>query len=98
MLFFNPNGPGGGPGHQQAILDAQSRPLLIYLYEIAPWDARFAVPTAVIFLPGAALGSAWALLLGPVVADSLVPRLATSLTNGGVLASAVAAPATGQLP
>ena len=57
---------------------------MIYLHEIAPRDARFAVPTAVIFLPGAALGAAWALLLGPVVADSLVPRLATSLTNGGV--------------
>ena len=71
---------------------------MIYLYEIAPRDARFAVPTAVIFLPGAALGAARALLLGPVVADSLVPRLATSLTNGGVLASAVAVPATGQLP
>jgi hypothetical protein len=70
---------------------------LIYLYEIAPRDARFAVPTAVIFLAGAALGAAWALLLGPVVAGSLVPRLATSLTNGGVLASAVAVPATGQL-
>ena len=70
---------------------------LIYLYEVAPRDARFAVPTAVIFLAGAALGAAWALLLGPVVADSLVPRLATSLTNGGVLASAVAVPAIGQL-
>jgi hypothetical protein len=70
---------------------------LIYLYEIAPRAARFAVPTAVIFLAGAALGAAWALLLGPVVADSLVPGLATSLTNGGVLASAVAVPATGQL-
>ena len=46
---------------------------LIYLYEIAPWDARFAVPATVIFLAGAALGAAWALLLGPVVADSLVP-------------------------
>ena len=70
---------------------------LIYLYEVAPRDARFAVPTAVIFLTGVALGAAWALLLGPVVADSLVPGLATSLTNGGVLASAVAVPAIGQL-
>ena len=70
---------------------------LIILYEIAPRAARFAAPTAVIFLAGAALGAAWALLLGPVVADSLVPGLATSLTNGGVLASAVAVPATGQL-
>ena len=70
---------------------------LIYQYEIAPRAARFAVPTAVIFLAGAALGAAWALLLGSVVADSLVPGLATSLTNGGVLASAVAVPAIGQL-
>jgi hypothetical protein len=30
---------------------------LIYLYEIAPRAARFAVPTAVIFLAGAALGA-----------------------------------------
>jgi RsiW-degrading membrane proteinase PrsW (M82 family) len=70
---------------------------LIYLYEIAPREARFAVPTVVIFVAGAALGAAWALLLGPVVSDSLVPGLAASLTNGGVLASAVAVPAIGQL-
>lgn len=70
---------------------------LIYLYEIAPREARFAVPTVVIFVAGAALGVVWALLLGPVVSDSLVPGLAASLTNGGVLASAVAVPAIGQL-
>ena len=70
---------------------------LIYLYEVAPREARFAIPTAVIFVAGAALGVAWALLLGPLVSDSLVPGLATSLTNGGVLASAAAAPAIGQL-
>lgn len=45
---------------------------LIYLYEIAPREARFAVPTVVIFGAGAALGVVWALLLGPVVSDSLV--------------------------
>jgi hypothetical protein len=70
---------------------------LIYLYEIVPREARFAVPTVVIFVAGAALGVVWALLLGPVVSDSLVPGLAASLTNGGVLASAVAVPAIGQL-
>ena len=70
---------------------------LIYLYEIAPREARLAVPTVVIFVAGAALGVVWALLLGPVVSDSLVPGLAASLTNGGVLASAVAVPAIGQL-
>ncbi len=70
---------------------------LIYLYEIAPREASFAVQTAVIFVAGAALGVVWALLLGPIVSDSLVPGLATSLTSGGVLASAVAVPAIGQL-
>ena len=52
---------------------------LIYLYEIAPREASFAVQTAVIFVAGAALGVVWALLLGPIVSDSLVPGLATSL-------------------
>ena len=47
------------------------------------WKLRFAVPTAVMFVAGAALGAVWALLLGPVVSDSLVPGLAASLTNGG---------------
>ncbi len=70
---------------------------LIYMYEIAPRDARFAVPTAVTFVIGAALGVAWAIVVGPVVAGSLVPELAASLTTSSVLASAVAVPVIGQL-
>jgi hypothetical protein len=69
---------------------------LIYAYEIGPREARFAIPTAVVFVAGAALGVAWGLVAGPVVANSLVPGLAMSLTTGGVLASAVAVPAIGQ--
>jgi hypothetical protein len=69
---------------------------LIYAYEIGPREARNAIPTAVVFVAGAALGVAWGLVAGPVVANSLVPGLAMSLTTGGVLASAVAVPAIGQ--
>ena len=70
---------------------------LIYVWEIDPLEVRFAVPTAVIFVVGAGLGVGWGLLLGPVVSNSLVPRLATSLTTGGVLQSALLVPVVGQL-
>ncbi len=71
--------------------------LLIYVWEIDPLEVRFAVPTAAIFVAGAGLGVGWGLLLGPLVSDSLVPRLAASLTTGGVLVSALVVPAVGQL-
>ena len=70
---------------------------LIYVWEIDPLEVRFAVPTAAIFVAGAGLGVGWGLLLGPLVSDSLVPRLAASLTTGGVLVSALVVPAVGQL-
>ena len=70
---------------------------LIYVWEIDPLEVRFAVPTAAIFVAGAGLGVGWGLLLGPLVSDSLVPRLAASLTTAGVLVSALVVPAVGQL-
>ena len=70
---------------------------LIYLYEVDPTEARFAVPTAAVFVTGAALGVAWGLVAGPVVSGSLIPQLAASLTTSGALASAVAVPVAGQL-
>ena len=70
---------------------------LIYVWEIDPLEVRFAVPTAIIFVVGAGLGVGWGLLLGPVVSNSLVPRLATSLATGGVLQSALLVPVVGQL-
>ena len=70
---------------------------LIYVWEIDPLEVRFAVPTAIIFVVGAGLGVGWGLLLGPVVSNSLVPRLATSLATGGVLESALLVPVVGQL-
>jgi hypothetical protein len=70
---------------------------LVYVFEIDPLEMRFAVPTAVIFVVGAALGVGWGLLLGPLAADSLLPAYSPSLLTGGVLVSAVAVPAAGVL-
>jgi hypothetical protein len=70
---------------------------LVYVFEIDPLETRFVLPTAVIFTAGAALGVAWALLLGPVVSGSLMPAFSASLLTGGVFVSAVAVPVIGQL-
>ncbi|MDX6335016.1 MAG: hypothetical protein QOG05_2356 [Streptosporangiaceae bacterium] len=70
---------------------------LVYVYEIDPLEIRFALPTTIIFLVGAALGVGWGLLLGPLAADSLLPAYSPTLLTGGVLVSAVAVPVTGQL-
>ncbi len=70
---------------------------LVYVYEIDPLEIRFALPTTIIFLAGAALGVGWGLLLGPLAADSLLPVYSPTLLTGGVLVSAVAVPALGQL-
>jgi hypothetical protein len=80
-------------------LSAVAVPLLflLYVYEIDPLEAGFVMPTAVVFVAGAALGVAWGLISGPVVASSLLPGYAVSLAGAGVLWSAVAIPAIGQL-
>ncbi|HYZ56116.1 MAG TPA: PrsW family intramembrane metalloprotease [Streptosporangiaceae bacterium] len=80
-------------------LSAVAVPLLflLYVYEIDPLEAGFVAPTAIIFVAGAALGVAWGLISGPVVASSLLPGYAVSLAGAGVLWSAVAIPAIGQL-
>ena len=70
---------------------------LIYVFEIDPLEVRFALPTAIMFVAGAALGVGWGLLLGPVVSNSLVPELEAPLTTPAVLVSAVAVPVIGQL-
>ena len=70
---------------------------LVYVFEIDPLETRFAVPTAVLFVAGAALGVGWGLLLGPLAADSLLPAYSPSLLTGGVLVSAVVVPAAGLL-
>ena len=70
---------------------------LVYVYEIDPLEIRFALPTTIIFLVGAALGVGWGLLLGPLAADSLLPVYSPTLLTGGVLVSAVAVPVVGQL-
>jgi hypothetical protein len=70
---------------------------LVYVYEIDPLEIRFALPTTIIFLVGAALGVGWGLLLGPLAADSLLPAYSPTLLTGGVLVSAVAVPVVGQL-
>jgi RsiW-degrading membrane proteinase PrsW (M82 family) len=70
---------------------------LVYVFEIDPLEVRFALPTAVIFTVGAALGVAWGLLLGPLVSDSLLPAYSASLLTGGVLVSAVLVPVIGEL-
>jgi hypothetical protein len=70
---------------------------LVYVYEIDPLEIRFALPTTIIFLAGAALGVGWGLALGPLAADSLLPAYSPTLLTGGVLVSAVAVPVTGQL-
>ena len=70
---------------------------LVYVYEIDPLELRFALPTTVIFLAGAALGVGWGLLLGPLAAGSLLPAYSPALLTGGVLVSAVAVPVAGQL-
>ena len=70
---------------------------LIYVFEIDPLEVRFALPTAIMFVAGAALGAGWGLLLGPVVSNSLVPALVAPLTTPAVLVSAVAVPVIGQL-
>ena len=70
---------------------------LVYVFEIDPLEIRFAVPTALLFVAGAALGVGWGLLLGPLAADSLLPAYSPSLLTGGVLVSAVVVPAVGQL-
>src|SRR3984885_12228648 len=48
---------------------------LVYVYEIDPLEVRFALPTTIIFLVGAAPRVGWGLLLGPLAADSLLPHL-----------------------
>ena len=70
---------------------------LVYVYEIDPLEIRFALPTTIIFLAGAALGVGWGLVLGPLAADSLLPVYSPTLLTGGVLVSAVAVPVVGQL-
>lgn len=70
---------------------------LVYVFEIDPLETRFAVPTALLFVAGAALGVGWGLLLGPLAADSLLPAYSPSLLTGGVLVSAVVVPAAGLL-
>jgi hypothetical protein len=70
---------------------------LVYVFEIDPLEIRFAVPTALLFVAGAALGVGWGLLLGPLAADSLLPAYSPSLLTGGVLVSAVVVPAAGLL-
>jgi len=70
---------------------------LVYVYEIAPLAEGLAGRTAATFLAGAALGVGWALLLGPVVAGSLLPGLAVPLVTATFLVSAVAVPAAGQV-
>jgi len=70
---------------------------LVYVYEIDPLEIRFALPTTIIFLVGAALGVGWGLLLGPLAADSLLPGYSPTLLTGGVLVSAAAVPVVGQL-
>ena len=70
---------------------------LVYVFEIDPLEIRFAVPTALLFVAGAALGVGWGLLLGPLAADSLLPAYSPSLLTGGVLVSAVVVPAVGLL-
>ncbi len=69
---------------------------LLYVFEVDP-EAGFAVPTALIFLAGAALGVGWGLIAGPIVASSLLPGYAVSLASGAVLAPAVVVPVVGQL-
>jgi hypothetical protein len=70
---------------------------LVYVFEIDPLEVRFAVPTALLFVAGAALGVGWGLLLGPLAADSLLPAYSPSLLSGGVLVSAVVVPVAGLL-
>jgi hypothetical protein len=70
---------------------------LVYVFEIDPLEIRFAVPTALLFVAGAALGVGWGLLLGPLAADSLLPTYSPSLLTGGVLVSAVVVPVVGLL-
>ena len=70
---------------------------LVYVFEIDPLETRFAVPTALLFVAGAALGVGWGLLLGPLAADSLLPAYSPSLLTGGVLVSAVVVPVAGLL-
>ena len=70
---------------------------LVYVYEIDPLELRFALPTTVIFLAGAAFGVGWGLLLGPLAAGSLLPAYSPPLLTGGVLVSAVVVPVAGQL-
>ena len=69
---------------------------LVYVVEIDPLETRFAVPTALLFVVGAALGVGWGLLLGPLAADSLLPAYSPSLLTGGVLVSAVVVPVAGR--
>jgi hypothetical protein len=70
---------------------------LVYVFEIDPLEVRFAVPTALLFVAGAALGVGWGLLLGPLAAGSLLPAYSPSLLTGGVLVSAVVVPVAGLL-
>jgi hypothetical protein len=70
---------------------------LVYVFEIDPLEVRFAVPAALVFVAGAALGVGWGLLLGPLAADSLLPTYSPSLLTGGVLVSAVVVPVAGLL-
>jgi hypothetical protein len=57
---------------------------LVYVFEIDPLEVRFAVPTALLFVAGAALGVGWGLLLGPLAADSLLLTVAAQRRGAGV--------------
>jgi hypothetical protein len=72
-------------------------PLLfvIYVFQAEPFESRLGV--AIIFAVGAALGVAWGLVAGPIVASSLLPGYATSMAAGSVLQAGVAVPLIGQL-
>jgi hypothetical protein len=70
---------------------------LLYVFEIDPAGDSFIGPLAVIFLAGAALGVAWGLISGPVVAGSLLPGYAVSLASASALWPALGIPVVGQL-
>ncbi len=74
-------------------------PLLFicYVVEIDPIEWRFVLPAVGVILVSAALGVAFALVLGPTVSEALQPGLSPSLTNTTVLRSALLVPVIAQL-
>jgi RsiW-degrading membrane proteinase PrsW (M82 family) len=70
---------------------------LCYLAEVGPAEKGFVVPIGALFLAGAGLGAAFALLLGPTVSAALLPTLSLSMGSAAVLKSALLAPVVGQL-